>query len=106
MQNSYHSIFTIISLTEELESSSETHATAIREFRHKILKELEKFCEDVLKMPDEKLIPNATSGMSKVFFYKTKGDYNRYLAECGLGEKRNGAITSAREADNTATDIA
>ncbi|KAJ4195504.1 hypothetical protein NW759_016438 [Fusarium solani] len=60
----------IISLTEAWESSSETHATAIREFRPKILKELQKFCEDVLKMLDERLIPNATSGMSKVFFYK------------------------------------
>jgi 14-3-3 protein epsilon len=60
----------IISSIEEFESSSETHATAIREYRHKILNELEMFCEDVLEVLDERLIPNATSGMSKVFFYK------------------------------------
>ncbi|KAH8662776.1 14-3-3 domain-containing protein [Ilyonectria robusta] len=96
----------IISSIEESESSSEKHATAIREYRQKILNELEKFCEDLLVALDERLIPNATAGMSKVFYHKMKGDYSRYLAEFGSGEKRNTAITSAQEAYKIATDVA
>ena len=36
---------------------------------------------------DEYLIPNSTPAESKVFYYKMKGDYYRYLAEVsGDGE--------------------
>ncbi|KAH8662783.1 14-3-3 domain-containing protein [Ilyonectria robusta] len=96
----------IISSIEEVDSRSAKDATTIREYRHKILNELEKFCEDLLEALDERLIPIATAGMSKVFYYKMKGDYSRDLAEFGSGEKRSTAITSAKEAYNTATHVA
>ncbi|KAH6874281.1 14-3-3 domain-containing protein [Thelonectria olida] len=96
----------IISSIKESEPSCEKHVTAIREYRHKILNELEKFCEDLLAVLDERLIPNAIAGMSKIFYYKMKGDYSRYIAEFGSGEQRDTAIASAQDAYKTATDVA
>ena len=44
-------------------------------------KELGDICSSILGLLDEHLIPTASSGESKVFFLKMKGDYHRYLAE-------------------------
>lgn len=40
---------------------------------------------------DEHLIPTASSGESKVFYLKMKGDYHRYLAEFKTGSDRKDA---------------
>ena len=47
------------------------------------------------RIAEDHLIPNASTGESKVFYYKMKGDYYRYLAEFTAG----GMLVSAREAD-------
>ncbi|KAL2168492.1 hypothetical protein VTG60DRAFT_7228 [Thermothelomyces hinnuleus] len=98
----------IISSIEQKEESkgSEKHVATIREYRQKIENELEKVCQDVLEVLDESLIPNASTGESKVFYHKMKGDYHRYLAEFASGEKRKVAATAAHEAYKSATDVA
>ncbi|KAJ5585271.1 14-3-3 protein [Penicillium hispanicum] len=98
----------IISSIEQKEESkgSEEHVTIIRDYRQKIETELEKVCQDVLDVLDEALIPKAETGESKVFYYKMKGDYHRYLAEFASGNKRKVAATAAHEAYKNATDVA
>ncbi|GFF49244.1 14-3-3 protein homolog [Aspergillus udagawae] len=98
----------IISSIEQKEESkgSEQHVTIIRDYRQKIETELEKVCQDVLDVLDESLIPKAETGESKVFYYKMKGDYHRYLAEFASGNKRKVAATAAHEAYKNATDVA
>ncbi|KAK9361831.1 14-3-3 domain-containing protein [Lipomyces starkeyi] len=98
----------IISSIEQKEEAkgSEHHVSQIREYRSKIESELEDVCGDVLAVLSEYLIPQAESGESKVFYYKMKGDYHRYLAEFASGEKRKEAATAAHDAYKTATDIA
>ncbi|KAK9240022.1 14-3-3 domain-containing protein [Lipomyces kononenkoae] len=98
----------IISSIEQKEEAkgSEQHVSQIREYRAKIEKELEDVCGDVLAVLNEYLIPRAESGESKVFYYKMKGDYHRYLAEFASGDKRKDAATAAHEAYKAATDIA
>lgn len=44
-------------------------------------KELGEICASILQLLDEHLIPTASTGESKVFYLKMKGDYHRYLAE-------------------------
>ncbi|KAK9457796.1 14-3-3 domain-containing protein [Dipodascopsis uninucleata] len=98
----------IISSIEQKEEAkgSEHHVAQIKEYRAKIEKELEDVCGDVLNVLSEHLIPQAESGESKVFYYKMKGDYHRYLAEFATGDKRKEAATAAHEAYKTATNIA
>ncbi|KAJ5085579.1 hypothetical protein N7532_010350 [Penicillium argentinense] len=98
----------IISSIEQKEESkgSDQHVGIIKDYRDKIEKELEDVCQDVLNVLDESLIPKAETGESKVFYYKMKGDYHRYLAEFASGEKRKVAATAAHEAYKNATDVA
>lgn len=89
----------IISSIEQKEESkgATDHVELIKTYRSKIESELEDVCNDVLKVLTDYLLPKAESGESKVFYYKMKGDYHRYLAEFAFGEKRNDAAAAALE---------
>merc|ERR1711937_344254 len=58
------------------------------EYKKKVEDELDKICNAILALMDGRLIPKATNGESKVFYYKMKGDYYRYIAEYKDGEKK------------------
>jgi len=77
----------------------------IKSYRQKIEAELFDVCQDILNVLTDYLIPAAEAGESKVFYFKMKGDYHRYLAEFATGEERKEAATSAHEAYKSATDI-
>jgi 14-3-3 protein epsilon len=72
----------ISSIEQKEESKGNTHnVQKIQEYRKVVEKELTNLCNDILSLLDDNLIPAAASAESKVFFYKMKGDYYRYLAE-------------------------
>jgi len=98
----------IISSIEQKEENkgNENHVTKIKEYRNKIEKELAQICHDILKVLDEHLIPTATSGESKVFYFKMKGDYHRYLAEFASGNGRKEAAEHSLIAYKSASDTA
>eukprot|EP00188_Purpureofilum_apyrenoidigerum_P000431 Plantae.Rhodophyta-Purpureofilum_apyrenoidigerum.ctg11889.p1 GENE.Plantae.Rhodophyta-Purpureofilum_apyrenoidigerum.ctg11889~~Plantae.Rhodophyta-Purpureofilum_apyrenoidigerum.ctg11889.p1 ORF type:complete len:255 (+),score=71.26 Plantae.Rhodophyta-Purpureofilum_apyrenoidigerum.ctg11889:210-974(+) len=98
----------IISSIESKEESKSnvTHVQVAKEYRTKIEEELAKICEDILEILDKNLITSAKTGESKVFYYKMKGDYHRYLAEFSRDEKRKSASQKSLEAYQTATDVA
>lgn len=100
----------IISSIEQKEEAkngaSGNNTTTIKGYRVKIEDELAKICEDILEVLDQYLIAKAGPGESKVFYYKMKGDYHRYLAEFATGDKRKDAATAAHEAYKGATDVA
>ncbi|KAI4389806.1 hypothetical protein MLD38_001989 [Melastoma candidum] len=98
----------IISSIEQKEESrgNEDHVSLIRDYRAKIEGELSKICEGILKLLDSKLVPSASSGDSKVFYLKMKGDYHRYLAEFKTGGERKEAAESTLNAYKAAQDIA
>ena len=60
----------------------------IKDYKAKIETELVEICDDILSIIEENLIPNSSSEEAKVFYYKMKGDYHRYLAEFQQGETR------------------
>ncbi|CAG5132976.1 unnamed protein product [Candidula unifasciata] len=76
-----------------------------REYKHTIEQELNRICHDVLDIIDTNLIPNAATGESKVFYYKMKGDYHRYLAEFATGNDRKEAAEKSLVAYKAASDI-
>ncbi|GMI90974.1 general regulatory factor 2, 14-3-3 PROTEIN G-BOX FACTOR14 OMEGA [Hibiscus trionum] len=98
----------IISSIEQKEESrgNDDHVTTIRDYRAKIESELTSICNGILKLLDTRLIPSASSGDSKVFYLKMKGDYHRYLAEFKTGAERKEAAESTLTAYKSAQDIA
>ena len=57
-------------------------------------------------MLDKHLIPCSDTGESKVFYYKMKGDYHRYLAEFATANDRKEAAENSLVAYKAASDIA
>ncbi|CAB4255494.1 similar to Saccharomyces cerevisiae YER177W BMH1 14-3-3 protein, major isoform [Maudiozyma barnettii] len=99
-------IVSSIEQKEESKEKSEHQVSLIRTYRSKIETELTTISDDILAVLDKFLIPSATTGESKVFYYKMKGDYHRYLAEFSTADKREEATNASLEAYKTASEIA
>ena len=63
------------------EKKNSTQIANIREIKGAIEKELSQACEEIQKIVDKYLLPNATDSENKVFYLKLKGDYYRYKCE-------------------------
>ena len=98
----------IISSIEQKEEgrNNDPHLKIIREYRSKVENELTNICKDVLDVLDQHLIPSSSTGESKVFYYKMKGDYHRYLAEFLAGQVRKDAGESSLASYTTASETA
>jgi len=98
----------IVSSIEQKEENkgNEVHVARIKEYRTKVETELTNICHDIVNVLDQHLIPTATSGESKVFYNKMKGDYHRYLAEFASGNARKEAAENSLIAYKAASDIA
>ncbi|KAI7891750.1 14-3-3-like protein [Mucor mucedo] len=98
----------IVSSIEQKEESkgNSTQVDKIKAYRQKIENELQDVCQDILNVLTDDLIPNAQGGESRVFYYKMKGDYHRYLAEFLTGDARKNAATEAHDAYKNATEVA
>ncbi|OZJ06912.1 14-3-3 protein epsilon [Bifiguratus adelaidae] len=98
----------IVSSIEQKEENkgNEAQVAKIKGYRQKIESELSDVCTDILNVLTTDLIPTAQAGESKVFYYKMKGDYHRYLAEFATADAREEAATSAHEAYKTALSVA
>jgi 14-3-3 protein epsilon len=80
--------------------------TIIKDYKAKIESELVEICNDILGIIEESLIPNSTSEEAKVFYYKMKGDYHRYLSEFQTGDTRKESAGAALDAYQAASGIA
>lgn len=104
----------IVSLLEQKETNASmndneqanTHLAAIKDYQRKIEQELETISRDVLAILGDSLLPKATSGECKVFYYKMRGDYFRYLAEFLTGDRRKEAAEESLSNYQSATDLA
>jgi len=98
----------IISSIEQKEESrgKEDHLQKVRSYRRKVETELTDICNNILDVLEKNLIPSASSAESKVFYYKMKGDYHRYLAESASGDNRQPPADRALEAYKSALAVA
>ena len=87
----------IISSVEQKEASkgNEQNVEMAKAYRIRVEAELNKICGEILELIDTNLVPMSTAGESKVFYFKMKGDYYRYIAEFTEGEGKAGAANSA-----------
>merc|ERR1712014_116397 len=98
----------IITSVEQKEKSkgNDDNAKFAKEYCGKVEGELDKICDTILKVLDEKLIAKASNGESKVFYQKMKADYYRYIAEFTDGDKKSAAAENARKAYADAQAVA
>merc|ERR1712190_145989 len=98
----------IITSVEQKETTkgNADNAKHAKEYCGKVEVELDKICNTILKLLDEKLISKATTGESKVFYQKMKADYYRYLAEFRDGDKKTESAENARLAYQDASTVA
>lgn len=98
----------IISSIEQKEDSkgNTEHVDRIKKYREKVEGELNGICASILDLLDSYLIPTASTGESKVFYLKMKGDYHRYLAEFKTGQDRKDAAEATLISYKAAQDIA
>ncbi|KAL3943416.1 MAG: hypothetical protein SGBAC_002498 [Bacillariaceae sp.] len=78
----------------------------IKDYKQKIETELVDICNDILGVIEESLIPNSTAEEAKVFYYKMKGDYHRYLSEFQVGDVRKESAGAALDSYQAASGIA
>jgi len=93
----------VTSIEQKGDSDKAQH---IKDYKEKIENELIEICDDILSIISDALIPNSTSEEAKVFYYKMKGDYHRYLSEFQTSEVRKTSASSALDAYNAASGIA
>jgi 14-3-3 protein epsilon len=95
------------SLEKKEESKNNTqHVAQIREYKKKIQTELTSICNDLIDLLDKSLITAASKDDAKVFYYKMKGDYFRYISEVCKGDEYTKAGDNALAAYNLATTTA
>eukprot|EP00386_Alphamonas_edax_P009345 GDKI01030767.1.p1 GENE.GDKI01030767.1~~GDKI01030767.1.p1 ORF type:complete len:255 (-),score=116.15 GDKI01030767.1:438-1202(-) len=75
-------------------------------YRQKIELELQKICATILNLLDQFLIPHAQTGESKVFYYKMKGDYHRYISEFSADPAKGQASENAHQSYKEAMQVA
>lgn len=114
----------IQSIEQMKESKGGSNLDLVKNYRSQVEKELKDICQvcycycaaafiddflllqDILDLLDKNLIPAAQQGETKVFYYKMKGDYHRYLAEFATGNDRKEYAESSLVAYKSATEIA
>ena len=89
---------------EEKKNSSQI--ANIREVKDNIEKELSQICDEIQKIIDKYLIPNAPDTENKIFYLKLKGDYYRYKCEYVNGKDLEDACNKADKVYKEALDIA
>jgi 14-3-3 protein epsilon len=94
------------SLEKKEEAKGGSHLNLIREYKKKIEGELTKYCQEIIKLLDDKLINATTNSEGKVFYLKMKGDYYRYSCEYTSGDAHAKASQAALAAYKAASDVA
>jgi 14-3-3 protein epsilon len=93
-------------VVSSIEQKNEDHIELVSSYKAKIEKELTDICKQILDIIDDSLIPNSSAEEGKVFYYKMKGDYFRYLAEFQSEPQRKETSDSALDAYKSASGIA
>jgi len=91
---------------KEEQRAAEDKVAMVKAYREQVEKEMKEICGDVLEVIDKHLVPSSTTGESKIFYYKMKGDYHRYVAEFTTDTERKEAAENSLVAYKAASDVA
>jgi len=73
-------VLSSIQKKENIKGNAE-NVQKVKNYKQTIETELTSICQDILDLLEDTLIPNNHSDESKVFFFKMKADFLRYIAE-------------------------
>ncbi|CAK7329262.1 unnamed protein product [Dovyalis caffra] len=88
------------------EKGNGANVKRMAESRRKLESEITNFCNDIVTLIDEYLLPFASGFESSVFYYKMKGDFYRYVAEIKIGDEEKEAADHSMEAYETGFKVA
>jgi len=94
------------SMEKKEEKKNSSQSLNIKEVKDNIERELNLICEEIQKIIDKFLIPNASDPEMKVFFLKLKGDYYRYKCEFASDKEFDIACEKAENVYKEAYDLA
>lgn len=77
----------------------------LQEYKKVILGELEAYCNELIALVDEKLLPAAKTPESRVFYEKLKADYYRYICESKPENDKQEPASKAKECYANAMEI-
>lgn len=96
----------LTSIEQKEEKKEKGQVEKVRKYKQTIEKELKTYCEKILALLEQVLLPATNSDEAKVFYFKMKADYCRYLAEFQKGEAKDSSSNKALEAYRSAYEIA
>ena len=73
-------VLSSIQKKENIKGNNE-NVQKVKNYKQTIETELTGICQDILDLVEDKLVPNSHSDEAKVFFFKMKADFIRYIAE-------------------------
>jgi len=91
---------------KEQQKADGEKAGLVSAYKSKVSTELDSICTDILQLLDNNLISDSLSPEPKVFYFKMKADYYRYLAEFASGSVKDEHAISASAAYDAATTAA
>jgi len=95
------------SIEQKEEAKGGKHIDLLKDYKQKIETELNKYCDEIIKIIDTKLIPSSEASLeAKVFYLKMKGDYYRYVAEYAHADQHKKTAENALQAYQQASEIA
>lgn len=94
------------SIEQREEQKGSKNIGLLKQYKQKIEAELNGFCNDILSLITTTLQKTASSPEAKVFYYKMKGDYHRYISEYATGDQHKKASEGANEAYGEASKVA
>ena len=86
----------------EKKKNKSYYLTHIIEYKNIVFDELKANCKRIINFIDDYLIKRAKQDEAIVFYYKMKGDFNRYIAEFAVGNLKKHFEDSGLKAYNEA----
>ena len=80
-------VLSSIQKKENIKGNSE-NVQKVKNYKQQIETELTSICQDILDLLEDTLVPNSHSDDAKVFFFKMKADFLRYIAEFSFADQK------------------
>jgi len=79
------------SIEKKEEQKGSRNIGLLKRYKAKVEGELNRYCNEILYLIDSQFLVKSANAEARVFYYKIKGDYYRYMSEYTSGAEHNKA---------------